>query len=170
MADNIPVVYLTPQTYLLTELCSAEREAGAGMGSWLSSFMKCGRTNCGGTQQNSQVRGLVSANVVAYLQTQNKRVTDVAKLNTATEQVLQQWDAYNTVQTDPNVVNGVILQIVSILQTQGALETITPVSPTTPTTPGITQPIAVGGMSSQDLLIYGGLGLGAFAVLMMAMK
>jgi len=149
------------------ELSDFAEYNGGQMGSWLSSFMKCGKTKCPKTTLGrDEIVGQIGLQVSQALQSMGKMATP-ANIKTESQKVLDSFNAYDTVMTDPSAVVNVVNTIVNTLMSGNKVTAIPGVAPpvTTPVmNPGPALPVAMGGVSQQTL-IYGGLGLAALMLL-----
>ncbi len=154
--------------------------AEPGMGSWLSSFFKCGKTSCKNStdqlveQQNLQsqdaLEGSISVAVQAKLYAQCKSVTDPNAAKASAKKILTANSAYSAVTADPAAVDFIVTLVMNDLIAGGKVMTVPGCQVTAPvvTAPVTNSTVQAGSILSSvspDLLIIGGLGLIAVMLL-----
>lgn len=143
------------------------------MGSWFSSFLKCGSVSCTSPQQkqadidlrarNDALDGQISTAVIAKLTAECKMPNPIGAALTSTKKIMTANNSYTAVTADPSAVNAVIALVYSDLVANNQVTAIPNCTVPAPVVNLPTQnttsqsPINVGGFNvSSDILVLSG--------------
>ncbi len=141
------------------------------MGSWFSSFLKCGSVSCTSPTQkqadidrlaaNSALEGQISTAVIAKLTAECKMPNPLSAALASTKKIMTANNSYSAVTADPAAVTAMVTLVYSDLITNNQVSPLPNcVAPTPVTTPvqSSQSPIITGGLSvSPDILVIGGI-------------